>query len=90
LPERHAPLFLSFDIHLLLPLFRESLESVGQLRATFPVVCELADEQRERLGVSGDPQGASVHRIKARVMDPLGGHTFGALVVADPERQEGR
>jgi hypothetical protein len=31
------------------------LEPVGQFRAAFSFVCELRDEQRERLGVAGDP-----------------------------------
>ncbi len=36
-------------------LLSESLEPVRQLRAAFPLVRELCDEQREWLGVPGDP-----------------------------------
>jgi hypothetical protein len=36
-------------------LFPKPLEPVSQFRAPLFLVCELGDEQRERLGVSGDP-----------------------------------
>jgi hypothetical protein len=42
----------------------------------------LGDEQRERLGVAGDPQRSGIPRIEARVADQRGGHMFAALFVA--------
>jgi hypothetical protein len=55
-------------------MLRPDLEPVRELRASRALVCELADEQRERLGVSGDPQRARVDRVKSRVVDQPGGH----------------
>src|SRR6266571_9143327 len=63
-------------------LFAKPLETVRQFRATFAVVGDFADEQRERLRVSSDPESASIHRIKTCVMDQLGSDIFGTLVVA--------
>src|SRR4051812_28667562 len=63
-------------------LFSEPLESVRQLRAAFSLVGELRDEQRERLGVPGDPERTGVHRIEARVAYQAGGHFLAATVVA--------
>src|SRR6266705_4111907 len=64
--------------HLLLP---EPLEAVRELRTAVTLVREPGDEERERLRVTGDPQGPSVHRIEPHVSDQLGRHGFGALVV---------
>jgi hypothetical protein len=63
-------------------LFPKPLEPVRQLRATGAAVCEFADEEGERLRVSSDPESASIHRIKTRVMDQLGSDIFGTPVVA--------
>ena len=63
-------------------LFARPLEPVRQLRALVSLVRQLGDEQRERLGVAGDPQGAGVHGLEAHVADQPGGHLFAALVVA--------
>src|SRR5512134_265366 len=54
-------------------LFPKPFESVRQRRTSIALVRELRDEQRERLGVTGDPQGPGVHRIEAHVVDQLGG-----------------
>jgi hypothetical protein len=58
-------------------MLRPDLEPVRELRASRALVCELADEQRERLGVSGDPQRARVDRVKSRVVDQPGGQVAG-------------
>src|SRR5205823_13780849 len=52
------------------------------LRTAVTLVRESCDEQRERLRVTGDPQGPSVHGIEPHVADQLSRHGFGALVVA--------
>src|SRR6266568_5579331 len=64
--------------HLLLP---EPLEAVRELRTAVTLVREPGDEERERLRVTGDPQGPGVHGIEAHVSDQLGRHRFGSLVV---------
>ena len=46
--------------------------------AFFALVRELANEQRERFGVTGDPQGASVHRIETHIADERGSNLFAA------------
>jgi hypothetical protein len=63
-------------------LLPKAFEPIRQLRAAFALVCELADEQGERLGVSSDLQGASVYCIESCVMDELGSDIFGSSVVA--------
>jgi hypothetical protein len=63
-------------------LFLTPLEPVRQFRAPFSLVRELADEQRERLDVSGDPKRASIHRIETQVGDRPGGQTFACRCVA--------
>ncbi len=52
-------------------LFPKPLEPVRQFWASSSLVRQSGDEQRERLGVTGDPQRASVHRIETRVADQL-------------------
>src|SRR6267154_536878 len=65
-----------------LSLRPEPLEAVRELRTSVTLVREPGDEERERLRVTGDPQGPSVHRIEAHVSNQLSRHGFGALVVA--------
>ena len=47
----------------------EPLEPVRELGPSVALVRELGHEQRERLDVAGDPQGARVHRIETHVAD---------------------
>src|SRR5205823_14620914 len=63
------------------PLLPEPLEPVRELRPCISLVCELRDEQRERLGVTGDPQGSGVDGIEPHVADQLGGNLLAARVV---------
>ena len=82
----------SFDVHIsysltsrlsyVVTLFPKPLEPIRQLRSSLAAVGEFANEQRERLRASSDPESASIHRIKARVMDQLGSDILGTLVVA--------
>jgi hypothetical protein len=51
----------------MLILIPKMLEPVGQFRISISPVCKLANEHRERFGVTGDPQGAGVHRIETNV-----------------------
>src|SRR2546425_10793646 len=62
-------------------LLAEPLEPVRQFRAPFSLVCQLGDEQRERLGVAGHFEGTGVHRIETHVADQLGGHALSAPVI---------
>lgn len=78
IPLLHVFLCLSYVIIL----FPKPLEPIRQLRSFLAALGEFADEQRERLRVSSDPESACIHRIKARVMDQLGSDILGALVVA--------
>jgi len=66
----------------LVVLFPKPLEPVSQFRAFFSFVREFADEHRERLGVSRDPERASVQRIETHIADQFSDHTFPTLVVA--------
>src|SRR2546421_11009587 len=52
----------------------KSLEPVGQLRAAISLVCQLGDQECERLGVTRDPQWSGVHRIEPDVMNQLSGN----------------
>lgn len=45
-------------------LFPKLLEPVRQFGPARSLVRELSDKQRERLGVSGDPQRAGIHWIE--------------------------
>src|SRR6266568_1581462 len=65
--------------HLLPP---EPLEAVRELRTAVTLVREPGDEQRERLRVTGDPQGPSVHGIEPHVADQLGGNLLAARIVS--------
>src|SRR5882762_1265663 len=65
-----------------LSLRPEPLEAVRELRTSVTLVREPGDEQRERLCVSGDPQGPSVHRIEPHVADQRSGGLFTARIVA--------
>jgi hypothetical protein len=56
-------------------------EPIRQFRPTGASVRQLTDEQRERLDVSGDAQGACIHRLESRVADELGGDIFAGRVV---------
>ena len=63
-------------------LFFEPFETIRQLRAAFPLVRQLGDEQRERLGISGNPQGPGVRRIETHVLDQFSAHGFAFVIVA--------
>jgi len=63
-------------------LFSKPLESVRQLRAPCPLVSELRNEHRERLGKAGDAQWAGIHRVEADVADQAGGQILAAPIVA--------
>src|SRR6266480_7931942 len=65
-----------------LPPFFKPLEPVRQLRPPFPLVGELGNEHRERLGIAGDPQRTGVYRIEPDVADQAGGHVLAAPIVA--------
>src|SRR5438105_3982723 len=52
----------------------KSLEPVRQLRALVSVVCQLGDQERERLGITRDPQWSGIHRIETDVMNQLSGN----------------
>src|SRR5437016_12408798 len=52
----------------------KSLEPVRQLRALVSLVCQLGDQERERLGITRDPQWSGVHRIETDVMNQLSGN----------------
>jgi hypothetical protein len=54
---------LSLQLTALLP---EQFKAIRQFRLACPLVRELSDQQREWLGVTGDPQRAGIHRIEAR------------------------
>ncbi|HEY3231804.1 MAG TPA: hypothetical protein VGJ87_21420 [Roseiflexaceae bacterium] len=56
-------------------------EPIRQFRPAGATVRQLADKQRERLDVSGDTQGACIHRLESRVADKLSGDIFGGRVV---------
>jgi hypothetical protein len=57
------------------------LEPVDQFRSPGPFIGKLGDEQRERLGISGDAQGAGIHGFEARIADQSGGHLFTVRIV---------
>src|SRR5438132_13641979 len=59
----------------------ESLESVRQLRALVSLVCQLGDQQRERLGVTRDPQWSGVHRIEPDVANQRSGNFLALRIV---------
>src|SRR5207237_10251127 len=59
----------------------ESLESVRQLRALVSLVCQLGDQQRERLGVTRDPQWSGVHRIEPDVTNQRCGNLLALRIV---------
>jgi hypothetical protein len=56
--------------------FPKPLEPIRQFGASLSVVRELADEQREWLGVSRDPQRASIDRIEPHVANQRGGQVL--------------
>ena len=60
----------------LMVLFPKRLEPVSQFRASVSFVRKLANEQRKRLGISGNLQRAGIHRIETRVADQFSGHPF--------------
>src|SRR4051812_16000632 len=59
----------------------QALESVRQLRAALSTVSQLGDEQRERLRVAGNAQGARIDGFEAGVADESGGQLLSACVV---------
>jgi hypothetical protein len=61
--------------------FCKSLEAVCQFQASFASICKLCDQQREGLGMAGDPQWASIYRLETRVANQRGGYTLGRLHV---------
>src|SRR5438552_16375125 len=77
-----ARIVLAFRAFSHLSLPPEPLKPVGELRTLVPLVGELRDEQRERLRVTGDPQGPSVHGIEPHVADQLGGNLLAARIVS--------
>src|SRR3954452_11703691 len=81
-PCRPSFRFLRLIPLLLSRLLAKPLESVCKLRPLGPFVGELADQQRERLGVAGDPQGTGVHRIKTYIADQLDGNAFAARIIS--------
>src|SRR5205823_3012050 len=66
----------------------KSLEPVRQLRALVALVCQLGDQECERLGVTRDPQWSGVHRIETDVMNQLSGN-FLALRFVPTEYEAG-
>src|SRR3954454_18590301 len=80
-PCRPSLRFLRLILSPPLSLSAKPLETVCKLRPSGPFVGELADQQRERLGVAGDPQGARVHRIEAYIADQPGGDLFASRIV---------
>src|SRR5204863_3590106 len=63
------------------PLLPEPLEAVRELRTFVTLVRELGDEQRERLGVTSDPQRPRVHGIEPDVADQLSGNLLAPRLV---------
>ena len=63
---------------------QQPLEPVCQFRAVCSLIGELAHEQRERLGVTGDPQRSGVHRIEADVADQSAA-TISLLLASSPQ-----
>jgi hypothetical protein len=61
----------SLDASSLGILFLKPLEPVRRFGPPVSPARELADEQRERLDVAGDPERARVHRIETHVADQL-------------------
>src|SRR5437667_8986948 len=52
-------------------LLPKPLEPVRQLWPPLSFVCEPRNQQRERLGVTGDPQRSGVHGVEPHVADQL-------------------
>src|SRR6185312_758772 len=62
-------------------LLAKPLETIRHLRPIASFVGELTNQQCERLGVAGDPQGTGIHGIETRVTDQLGSDLFAARIV---------
>src|SRR2546430_10533996 len=62
-------------------LLPEPLEPVRQLRTFITLVRELGDQQRERFGVTRDPQWSGVHRIEPDVANQLSGNFLALRIV---------
>ena len=59
------------------PTFRTA-GAVRELRTSLTLIGQSGNEQREGLGVAGDPEGSGVHRIEAHVANQPGDHDLGA------------
>src|SRR5579871_5750201 len=61
---------------------REPFEPVRQFRPLISLIRQLGDEQREGLGVAGDPQGTSVHRIEPHVANQRRGDLLALRIIS--------
>jgi hypothetical protein len=68
------------------PVLFKPLESVRERRIVRGLVRELADQQRERLGVARDPKRAGIQRVEAHLLDQRRSHLLRTRIIAAVEK----